>query len=41
MMLFFLDYYNLEGYNYRYNFETSNFESWPNTFFNQNFLFEL
>jgi exosortase/archaeosortase family protein len=41
MMLFFLDYYNLEGYNYRYNFETSNFESWSNTFFNQNFLFEL
>jgi exosortase/archaeosortase family protein len=41
MMLFFLDYYNLEGYNYRYNGETNAFESWPNTFFNQNFLFEL
>ncbi len=40
-MLFFLDYYNLEGYNYRYNGETNAFESWPNTFFNQNFLFEL
>jgi thaumarchaeosortase len=41
MMLFFLDYYNLEGYNYRYNFETSNFESWSNTFFNESFVFEL
>lgn len=40
-MLFFLDYYNLEGYNYRYNFETSNFESWSNTFFNESFVFEL
>lgn len=41
IMLLFLDYYNLEGYNYRYNGETNAFESWPNTFFNQNFLFEL
>jgi len=41
MMLFFLDYYNVEGYNYRYNGETNAFESWPNTFFNQSFLFEL
>jgi len=41
MMLLFLDYYNLEGYNYRYNGETNNFESWPNTFFNQSFVFEL
>jgi thaumarchaeosortase len=41
IMLFFLDYYNLEGYNYRYNGETNTFESWPNTYFNDNFLFEL
>jgi exosortase/archaeosortase family protein len=41
MMLFFLDYSNLEGYNYRYNGETNAFESWPNAFFNESFLFEL
>ena len=41
IMLLFLDFYNLEGYNYRYNGETNAFESWPNTFFNQSFLFEL
>jgi len=41
MMLFFLDYYNLEGYNYRYNGETDSFESWSNVFFNQSFVFEL
>jgi exosortase/archaeosortase family protein len=40
-MLFFLDYSNMEGYNYRYNGETNAFESWPNTFFNQSFTFEL
>lgn len=41
MMLFFLDYYDMEGYNYRYNGETNNFVSWSNTYFNQNFIFEL
>lgn len=41
MLLFFLDYYNMEGYNYRYNGVTNNFESWSNTFFNQSFTFEL
>lgn len=41
MMLFLLDYYNLEGYNYRFNAETNNFESWSNVFFNQSFVFEL
>jgi len=41
MILCFLDYYNLEGYNYRYNFETDGFESWSNTFFNESFVFEL
>jgi exosortase/archaeosortase family protein len=41
MMLFFLDFYNLEGYNYRYNAETNSFESWSNIFFQQSFVFEL
>lgn len=41
MMLFFLDYYNMEGYNYSYNGETNTFESWSNVFFNQSFVFEL
>ena len=41
MTLFFLDYYNLEGYNYVINTETNNFESWSNVFFNESFLFEL
>jgi len=41
MLLFFLDYYNLEGYNYSYNVENGNFESWSNRFFNESFLFEL
>ncbi|MCW4053913.1 MAG: exosortase/archaeosortase family protein [Candidatus Bathyarchaeota archaeon] len=41
MMLFFLDYYNLEGYNYRRDGETNTFVNWPNAFFNESFLFEL
>lgn len=41
MMLFFLDYYNLEGYNYRRDGETNTFVNWPNAFFNDSFLFEL
>lgn len=41
LLLLFLDYCNLEGYNYVYNAETNAFESWSNVFFNQNFLFEL
>lgn len=41
MMLFFLDYYNLEGYNYRRDGETNTFVKWPNAFFNDSFLFEL
>ena len=40
MLLFFLDYYNVEGYNYQYDIETDNFESWPNELFNQKFAFE-
>ncbi len=39
--LAFLDYFDLEGYNYRYNSVTGNFEVWRNTYFNGNFLFEL
>ena len=41
VMLIFLDYYNMEGFNYRYNGLTNNFESWSNTFFNQNFSFDV
>jgi thaumarchaeosortase len=41
ILLLFLDYYNLEGFNYRFNWAINNFESWPNTFLIQNFLFEL
>jgi len=41
MTLVFLDYYDLEGYNYRYNRETESFESWRNMYFNENFVFEL
>ncbi|MEJ5327812.1 MAG: exosortase/archaeosortase family protein [Candidatus Bathyarchaeia archaeon] len=41
LMLLFLDYTNLEGYNYVYNTEARAFEGWSNVFFNQNFLFEL
>lgn len=41
ILLLFLDYYNMEGYNYLYNVETNSFESWSNFFFNQSFVFEL
>lgn len=41
MTLVFLDYYDLEGYNYRYNGETGSFESWRNMYFNESFVFEL
>jgi exosortase/archaeosortase family protein len=39
--LAFLDYYDLDGYNYRYNGETGDFEVWRNTYFNGTFVFEL
>ncbi|MEM1539919.1 MAG: exosortase/archaeosortase family protein [Candidatus Bathyarchaeia archaeon] len=41
-LLLFLDYYNVEGYNYVYNPATQSFEKWIpcNVFFNQNFVFE-
>jgi thaumarchaeosortase len=41
VLLCFLDYYNFEGYNYRYNGLTDSFEQWSNTFFNQNFTFDV
>jgi thaumarchaeosortase len=41
VLLCFLDYYNLEGYNYRFNASTNSFEPWKNTFFNQNFSFDV
>ncbi|MEM3612928.1 MAG: exosortase/archaeosortase family protein [Candidatus Bathyarchaeia archaeon] len=42
ILLLFLDYYNIEGYNYVYNPATQDFERWDpcNVFFNQNFVFE-
>lgn len=40
-MLLFLDYYNLEGYNYRFNFAINDFDYWFNKYFNQSFVFEL
>ena len=40
-LLFFMDYYNIEGYNYVYNDVANNFEKWYNPFFNQRFVFEM
>jgi thaumarchaeosortase len=41
IMLGVLDYYNLEGYNYRYNRDVNGFQPWHDTFFDQNFTFDL
>jgi thaumarchaeosortase len=41
VMLAVLDYYNLEGFNYRFNRDTNSFQPWTNTFFDQNFTFDL
>jgi len=41
LILGVLDYYNLEGYNHRYNRDVSGFQPWNNTFFDQNFTFDL
>jgi thaumarchaeosortase len=41
VILCVLDYYNLEGFNYRYNRDISGFEPWNDTFFDQNFTFDL
>jgi exosortase/archaeosortase family protein len=39
--LCFLDYYNIEGYNYRYNQATDSFDPWNNVYFNENFTFDV
>lgn len=41
IILLFLDYYNLEGFNYHFNWAINSFQSWPNKFLIQDFLFEL
>ncbi|MCW4000210.1 MAG: archaeosortase/exosortase family protein [Candidatus Bathyarchaeota archaeon] len=41
LMLAVLDYGNIEGYKYRYNGEDGSFEPWSNTYFDQNFTFDL
>jgi thaumarchaeosortase len=41
VMLAVLDYYNLEGYNYRFDRDTNSFQPWNDTFFDQNFTFDL
>jgi len=41
LILGVLDYYNLEGYNHRYNRDVNGFQPWNNTFFDQNFTFDL
>ena len=41
VMLAYLDYSNLEGYNYQFNRDTNSFQPWNNTFFDQNFTFDL
>jgi thaumarchaeosortase len=41
VLLCFLDYYNLEGYNYRFNPQTNSFENWNNKYFNQTFSFDV
>jgi len=39
--LVFLDYFNMEGYNYGWNPSTNSFDPWSNTYLNQNFSFEV
>jgi thaumarchaeosortase len=39
--LVFLDYFNLEGYNYGWNPLTNSFDHWPNAYLNQNFTFDM
>ena len=41
LLLAFLDYYNLEGFNYRYNSATNSFEPWKNAYFNHTFSFDV
>ncbi len=39
--LVFLDFSNMEGYNYGYNASTNGFDPWSNTYLNQTFSFEV
>ena len=39
--LAFLDYYNMEGYNYGWNPSTNSFDHWDNVYLNQTFSFEV
>ncbi len=41
VLLCFFDYYNVEGYNYRYNNSTGSFEDWDNSFLNNTFTFDV
>ena len=41
VLLVFLDYYNLEGFNYRLDPATNSFVHWNNKFFNQTFSFDV
>jgi thaumarchaeosortase len=41
VLLVFLDYYNLEGFNYRLDPATNSFVHWNNKYFNQTFSFDV
>ncbi len=41
VLLCFFDYFNIEGYNYRFNPSTNGFEDWDNKYFSQNFSFDV
>jgi thaumarchaeosortase len=41
VLLIFLDYYHLQGFNYRFNPSTNSFVPWKNTFLIQNFSFDV
>ena len=40
-LLCVFDYYNIEGYNYRYDEATNSFEKWDNIYLNENFSFDV
>lgn len=40
-LLCIFDYYNLEGYNLRYDQATNSFQKWDNTYLNENFSFDV
>jgi thaumarchaeosortase len=39
--LYIIDYYNLEGYNHRWDPTTNSFQDWNNSFFNNSFTFDV